>query len=280
MIRLFITLLLGCVAINSFGHLRDSFTVYFPLNKSELTIAEQQQIDSLIYNDYIFPSLKLAVLGFTDYLASDEYNMQLSQQRAENVKAYLEKAGFSADNIILCIGKGKIPGDTDSGKTGNSEDRKVIIAIKRDSANATPPATAKVSPKIRSLDNYESLRVNETLVLENIYFLPGKHVLKTESMPELEKLAGIMKAHPKFKIRIEGHACCVTSGDGYDLETKTYDVSTRRAKVIYDGLIERGISKGQLEYVGLARTHPLIDPERTIEDSNKNRRVEIRILRK
>ena len=51
-------------------------------------------------------------------------------------------------------------------------------------------------------------------------------------------------------------------------------------KEIYDILIEKGIDETRMEYLGFGKTRPLVWPEKTEEDENRNRRVEIRILKK
>ncbi|MCH8904808.1 MAG: OmpA family protein [Bacteroidetes bacterium] len=123
------------------------------------------------------------------------------------------------------------------------------------------------------------LEVGETLILENIYFLPGRHFVREESLPELKKLLKILQEHEEIKIEIQGHICCHPgTGDGYDFDTKENKLSINRAKYIYDYLIRWGIDKNRLRYKGFGRTKPLILPEITVDDENKNRRVEIMII--
>lgn len=48
----------------------------------------------------------VSVLGYTDRLGSDDYNRQLSQQRADTVKAYLVEQGVPS-GIVTAEGRGK-----------------------------------------------------------------------------------------------------------------------------------------------------------------------------
>lgn len=48
----------------------------------------------------------LRVIGYTDRLGSDAYNMRLSQERAESVKRYLVSRGVPAESIST-VGRGK-----------------------------------------------------------------------------------------------------------------------------------------------------------------------------
>jgi outer membrane protein OmpA-like peptidoglycan-associated protein len=45
------------------------------------------------------PDMKLMIVGHTDSQASDTYNMELSQERAESVKAYLVSKGVDASKL-------------------------------------------------------------------------------------------------------------------------------------------------------------------------------------
>ncbi len=45
------------------------------------------------------PGLKIAVEGYTDSVGGDEYNMRLSENRANSVRDYLVAQGLSGDNI-------------------------------------------------------------------------------------------------------------------------------------------------------------------------------------
>jgi outer membrane protein OmpA-like peptidoglycan-associated protein len=48
------------------------------------------------------PALKLTIVGFCDYTASDEYNMKLSEKRAKEVKRLMvDKYGVDADRLTV-----------------------------------------------------------------------------------------------------------------------------------------------------------------------------------
>ncbi|MBS1688275.1 MAG: OmpA family protein [Bacteroidetes bacterium] len=252
---------------NSFASGRDSLKVYFALDDRKLSITAQQKIDSLIYNDIIRPDQDLIILGYADYLGSKAYNIALSRARAENVKDYLLKSGFKGDKVTLCIGKGKIERAPVKGKAGYPADRIVQIIINKQ------PKITTAAPDITTA------KTNETIKLDNIFFFPGRHVVRPESMPELEKFYIVLKEHPSLRIQIEGHICCKgPSSDGYDFDTGEYALSVNRAKTIYEYLVGKGIEPGRLKYVGFGVTRPLVYPEKNEADENMNRRVEARIL--
>ena len=54
-----------------------------------------------------------------------------------------------------------------------------------------------------------------------------------------------------------------------------YEISFLRAKAVNDYLIRRGISENRLGYEGYSNTIPLVTPELTEEDQQRNRRVDV-----
>ncbi|WP_344825687.1 OmpA family protein [Rurimicrobium arvi] len=124
------------------------------------------------------------------------------------------------------------------------------------------------------------LQPNDVMRVQNIYFLPTRHIITKESVPIVLQLLATLKNFPNLAIRIEGHVCCVR-GDSDAMDTDTYELSLsiNRARHIYEFLIANGISADRLEYIGFARRRPIIPFEKTEQDAQVNRRVEIRVLR-
>ena len=73
--------------------------VYFDTNKSNVkgTSAETLNRLAAIFKEY--PKSVILIEGHTDSAGSDEYNMKLSQQRAESVTNYLISQGIAANRF-------------------------------------------------------------------------------------------------------------------------------------------------------------------------------------
>lgn len=84
----------------------------------------------------------------------------------------------------------------------------------------------------------------------------------------LKVLSEYLIENPTFKIIIEGHVCC-----GPD-----FPVSRKRAKTVYNSLVQLGVPRNQMSYVGKSNTEPKVLKEKSEEDKDKNRRVEIKII--
>jgi outer membrane protein OmpA-like peptidoglycan-associated protein len=75
------------------------------------------------------PGLNLAVEGFTDTVGSDDFNLKLSQQRADTVRDYLVTQGL-ADGTVTATGFGKTsPVADNESSVGRQKNRRVEIIV-------------------------------------------------------------------------------------------------------------------------------------------------------
>ena len=76
-------------------------------------------------NDY-----EVTIVGHTDYIASNEYNMGLSKRRAEAVKAKLIELGLEPDRIVETVARGEEAPVADNGTTeGRAKNRRVEFKL-------------------------------------------------------------------------------------------------------------------------------------------------------
>lgn len=78
---------------------------------------------------------ELTIVGHTDYIASNEYNMRLSKRRAEAVKAKLIELGLDPSRIAGIVPRGEEEPIADNSTTeGRAKNRRVEFKlVKRDS---------------------------------------------------------------------------------------------------------------------------------------------------
>jgi outer membrane protein OmpA-like peptidoglycan-associated protein len=75
------------------------------------------------------PGLRLDIEGYTDSVGSDEFNMKLSEQRAEAVRQYLAAQGL-ADTAMTAKGFGKsLPVADNATAAGRQQNRRVEIVV-------------------------------------------------------------------------------------------------------------------------------------------------------
>lgn len=148
-------------------------------------------------------------------------------------------------------------------------------------AISTVKKTAPAKPPLKSrFEGLSELKTNEVMRIETIHFQPTRHYITKESEPILQELLQTLQDFPNLAINIEGHVCCM-QGDGDALDTDTHELklSENRARFIYQYLIDKGIAANRLGYVGHGKRRPIIAIEETEEDAQRNRRVEIRVVR-
>lgn len=292
---------------NTYAQQIDTVSVYFDIAVPILDVNQRYILDSLAYKDLLPTTKQYGVIGYADYLGTDTTNQTLSENRAKNVKDYLQTLGIKQDSIQLVIGKGTIEREIKNGKEGYRADRRVDIVIggfkvstiEKDKSLKGKLARQKVKqqrlkqlrieqlkdykPEPRAVEDLPDLEVGDIAIVNNLNFQPARHYLLESATPTLERLGELMQLHPNLKISIEGHICCAPffEKDGWDQDTRTWDLSVNRAKYIYGYLIEHyNIEPNRMTYRGYGFNRPLVLPEITEEDKTKNRRVEIRILAK
>lgn len=257
------------LTLSAFG--QDTLKLYYGINQFELSEAQKATLDKNFVKDQVY---SISIFGYTDYLGTKEYNLELSKKRADEVWNYFLSKKINAP---AAIGSGET-GEVLSSNKGIKDNRKVEIIFHRKSNAETARAAAKSDTLNINLDE---IKIGDKLVLDNFNFIPGRHYLVMESKPELSRLIDIMLENPKLKIELHGHICCETDhNDGWDIDAMNYKLSVNRAKYIYDQLVKNGVAAERLQYKGFGRSNPLFPLELDDNEKARNRRVEILILEK
>ena len=262
-------------------------TILFDFNRYSLTSRSIASLDSLVKQPS-FSAKKIQLSGHTDSIGSNEYNDELSQKRINAVHKFLLTHNVSENNIETEKAMGRrLPLNDNSAEEKRHANRRVdILLTEKTEAPPIAPAvisnTGSASP--RSLQEQitdTTLKAGTNIILHNLNFIGGRHILLPQSQPVLEELLEGLKINPTIEIEIQGHICCAPGKeDGLDIDTHTYDLSFTRAREIYIYLMRHGISPSRLSYKGFGHSMPLVYPEDTESKRITNRRVEIRIIHK
>jgi outer membrane protein OmpA-like peptidoglycan-associated protein len=79
-----------------------------------------------------YPTLHVNVEGHTDSIGTDEYNLKLSERRADAVRDYLTSNGISAANVsALGLGKDGPVASNDTA-AGRQQNRRVEMVVSGD----------------------------------------------------------------------------------------------------------------------------------------------------
>jgi OOP family OmpA-OmpF porin len=115
------------------------------------------------------------------------------------------------------------------------------------------------------------LALHQSKILENVYFDYDDYKLNAKSYVELNRLVHFLKANTTLCIELEGHT------DSKGSEAYNQQLSTQRAKKIYDYLVQAGIDPKRLTYQGYGKTRPLVSND-VPENQPLNRRVAFKIM--
>lgn len=103
--------------------------VRFDINKSSLTTQAQANLDKLVpvFNEYAETNIE--IFGYTDNTGTPEYNLTLSQKRAESVKVYLVSKGLLTSRFKTSGYGIADPIASNETVEGRSQNRRVEFAI-------------------------------------------------------------------------------------------------------------------------------------------------------
>ncbi len=107
--------------------------INFDTDKADIRPADVPELQKAI--DFVkkYPHSKFSVEGYTDDRGADEYNVKLSERRAQAVKKYLEDKGNVNADRITAVGNGKAdPIADNSTKKGRFQNRRVEVLIMGD----------------------------------------------------------------------------------------------------------------------------------------------------
>jgi len=113
----------------------DSIALYFEYDLATLHPRAQRQLDIIASLLKASPNKKLTIGGFTDAKGTDQYNISLSEHRAEAVRDYLLSRGVPATQVATtAFGKSlplspNINPDGTDNPEGRSHNRRAEILL-------------------------------------------------------------------------------------------------------------------------------------------------------
>lgn len=241
-----------------FGFSQKQVEVFFDFNKD---FPNQQSI--LALNQWIAKNRTVEITqlqGFCDSIDTKEFNKKLAQRRIDNVRQLLEKSEVKFASSLQSIAFGK---EFKQSKI-QAENRKVTIFY----LEKVTPVESELAKRINNA------KTGESITLPNIYFYNNSARIVPKSQPTLYDLLCIMEENENLKIEIQGHICCQLLAD-------KNDISTARAKAIYNFLVRNKIDRKRMSFKGYGTSKPIHKiPEKNETEADENRRVEILLLEK
>lgn len=230
------------------------------------------QLSYLLYNNDYFVSLptgSFVILGFTNNYIIDAPNQNDIFVQEVGGAGEFGDVFVSSDNLeytfLGTAGNGEI-NEFDLAKINYKKSVKYLKIVGKDNKGLSPGF---------DIGNVYGLpgasKVEELIVLENIFFKTNEYVLLKQSFPSLDKLVLQLQSNGKTKIEISGYT------DDVGNEAKNQLLSEQRAKSVLDYLVSKGIDGKRISHNGFGSSKPVAS-NTTKDGRTKNRRVEFLIL--
>jgi outer membrane protein OmpA-like peptidoglycan-associated protein len=106
--------------------------VLFDFDQATLKPGSKEKLAKVSGILLAYPALRMEVEGHTDSVGTDDYNLQLSQRRADAVRDYLVSNGIAATSI-QSVGLGKAgPVASNDTAAGRQQNRRVEMVVSGD----------------------------------------------------------------------------------------------------------------------------------------------------
>jgi OOP family OmpA-OmpF porin len=228
--------------------------IQFEIDQDDIQREDKEKLAVLGTFMNKYPDTTAVIEGHSDNVGDADYNMKLSERRADSVVAYLQADQHIAASRLSAVGYGNTrPLVDNSTQDGQRMNRRIDAVI----ACATDVEGLNVKPA----------RVTMALDLE---FDRNKADIRPQYDGELRHVANFLKANPTTTATVEGH-----TGNLQLSPDLAMQMSQLRAQNVVDYLVNNlGIARSRLTAEGFGQTRQ-IAYNTSLEGQQENRRVNI-----
>jgi len=109
-------------------------------------------------------------------------------------------------------------------------------------------------------------------IVQNVNFDFDKDIITSESAAVLDTVADVISHYPKARFLIAGYT------DARGTESYNEDLSIRRAKAVYQALVDRGVNESQLVYRGFGKRNSLVPYKASHAERRGDRKVVLEVV--
>ena len=248
-------------------------SIFFEFDKYNLKEEQANAVVAFVSKIDTSRIESVQIFGYCDDRGKDAYNYTLSTNRANTVKNKLIERGIKSKIIITLEGKGRIMLDEDMQTNvpeARSKNRRVDVVV-----NFKPIVIEDLKiPGVYSTIKKDRI-VGDRIYLDHVLFERGSSQLTYKAKKELDRIALELHKYKNIHFEIQGHVCCTPTfqKEAVDRDTKKRELSTNRAKRVYNYFLMKRISKVRMSYKGYGNTQSLK------QGSTLDRRVELLITK-
>ena len=236
--------------------------IQFEIKQQEVQREDKEKLAVLGTYMNKYPDTTAVIEGHTDNVGESDYNLKLSQQRADSVVSYLVNDLHIAPSRLTAVGYGETRPIADNSTTeGQQANRRIDAVI----ACVTDIAGLKVQP------------ARVTMAME-LGFNQGESNIGPEYLDGLRQVADFLKANPSVTATVEAHGDKYVGTGSNRVQTnpgEAMQLAQSRAQNVVNYLVDnQGISRSRLTteaYGQMGR----VTYGTTKDEQEENRRVNI-----
>jgi outer membrane protein OmpA-like peptidoglycan-associated protein len=256
---------------------------FAPSMTSFANIAQNPDIINLKRALDVDTNLVVEIGGYTDNSGSVEKNITISRQRAEFVYNHLIQSGYNPVRISFHGYGPANPIYSNNTKSSREGNRRIEIKVISktghrsdrlvDEKGANVQTTTATQPN-RLLSYYLANKTEQGLgnvfIIDSLVFASSSFQLPAsgKGIDNLNALVTYLNENKNVGVTINGYT------DASGIEDNNKILSENRAKVVYDYLIQQGISAERLVYNGYGSKNP-IATNAYLWGRDQNRRIEV-----
>ena len=103
--------------------------IHFEFNKFDISNDAKAILDAKIAVARANPSMTIIMLGYTDVVGTDAYNMALGWRRAQAAKDYIVSQGIATNRVIIETRGERMQTPNSAGEAGEAENRRAIFRL-------------------------------------------------------------------------------------------------------------------------------------------------------
>jgi outer membrane protein OmpA-like peptidoglycan-associated protein len=275
----------------------DTLILHFAFNSYRIQPADSARLYQIFS---VSSADSVSITGYTDKTGTVAYNQRLSQRRADAAYLWVRRAANSAAGSSVPYGQVIGAGVAPTPERADSDNRRVeivyhhplsvaansgapphydtIAARRRSDAGASRPNDSIVVVKSAPADSSsgaDSARPTEVLALHRINFIVDTPIPTDSTRRILPQFIVELRQFKDRRLEIDGYVNSLSPLRG--TKDPLFILSVRRAKFIYDYLVDAGFDPGKLTYKGMGNASPINPTPSTREEMDANMRVEIKV---
>ena len=255
----------------------DTLVLHFAFGRSSVRQRDISGIRAFLHN-LAASDDSLIIVGYTDTVGTPGYNLGLSLSRAMATVGYIEPINRFPYRVIS-------RGEEDPVDGNDSLSRRVLVIARRPVFDHAliPPDSGDRQSKIsgfKAKSNFfipDNLPPDTVISLTNINFIEDTPNLTESSRMALPSFIRILKKYRADLLEIDGY--CNSSTPIKSTSDPLFQLSVRRARLIFDNLVDEGFDSTKVFYKGMGNASPLSANPTTTEEARANMRVEIRVYK-